>query len=428
MSFPDAPMRIGQLRDLYPEKFPGEEEVFRRIRRGDRIFVGTGCAEPRHLVNAFMEYARANPKAFFDAELSHVLALGLTPHSFEAYRPNFRQDFFYIADSTRDAVNTGMADYTPVFLSQVPRLFRRRLVAVDVAFIQVSPPGANGEVSLGISVDVMPEAIRHCPLVIAQVHTNMPFVHGEGLVDPEDIDFFIHHDEPLLEYRLPEPDETTLRIGAHAAKIIPDGSTLHVGYGRVPDGILACLGTKRHLGVHTELLSAGIMDLMRRGVADNSCKTLDRGKTVACMCLGTAEVYRSLHDNPSISFMPAEYTNNPLVIARQDNMVAIESALQIDLTGQATAESIGSDFQSGIGGRADFLRTVASSPTGKAILALPSTARSGSVSRIVPFLPQGAGVTCTRGAIHYWYQYGICYLHGKKVRERAMSLIAIAHP
>jgi acyl-CoA hydrolase/GNAT superfamily N-acetyltransferase len=429
MPFADADRRIENLKGLYPEKFLKDEDVFRHIRRGDRIFVGTGCGEPQHLIRAFMKYAWSNPRAIFDAELSHLLTLGLAPYSFERFRPNFRQNFFFIADTTREAINQGQADYSPVFLSQIPRLFRRRLITIDVAFIQVSPPGDNGSLSLGVSVDIIKEAIRHCPLVIAQVNAFMPFVHGDSLVDAEDVDFFVHCDEPLLEYENPAVDESMQRIGMNVSKIIPDNATIQVGYGKIPNAILSSLGNKRHLGVHTELLGSGIIELMERGVIDNTKKSIDTGRTVASLCLGTNDIFSSIHDNPKVCFMPIDYTNNPHIIAQHDHMVAINSALEVDLTGQATAESIGEMFYSGIGGHADFMRTVAHSSTGKTILALQSTARNGTVSRIVPYLSPGAGVTLNRGDIHYVVtEYGICYLHGKNIRERAMSLIAIAHP
>lgn len=429
MPFADADQRIEQLKKLYPAKFLKEEEIFRLIHRGNRIFVGTGCGEPQHLIKSFMKYAWANPRAIFDSELSHLVTLGLTPYSFDTFRPNFRQNFFFISDSTRDAVNQGLADYTPVFISQIPRLFRRRLIIIDVAFIQVSPPGDNGCLSLGISVDIVKEAIRHCPLVIAQVNANMPFVFGDNLVDPEDVDFFVHCDEPLLEYKAPPADEAIQKIGMHVSKIIPDGSTIQVGYGRIPNAILSSLGKKKHLGVHTELLTSGIIELMEQGVVDNSRKTIDTGKTVASLCLGTSDVYSYLHNNPNVAFKPIDYTNDPNVITQHENMVAINSTLEIDLTGQASAESIGEAFYSGIGGHADFMRTVAGSPTGKTILTLQSTAKNGTVSPIVPFISPGAGVTLNRGDIHYVVtEFGIAYLHGKNIRERAMSLISIAHP
>lgn len=429
MPFTDAHQRIEQLKTLYPAKFQPEEEIFRRIHRGDRIFVGTGCGEPQHLAKAFMKYGWAHQRAVFDSEISHLLSLGLTPYEYDTFSPHFRQNFFFISDTTREAINKGLADYTPVFLSQIPRLFRRRLIIIDVAFIQVSPPGDNGYLSLGVSVDIIKEAIRHCPLIIAQVNAGVPFVGGDNLVDPEDVDFFVHHDEPLLEYKEPLADEAMQMIGQHVSKIIPDGSTIQVGYGIIPNAILSSLGKKKHLGIHSELLSKGIIDLMKQGVVDNSRKTIDTGKTVASLCLGTEEVFSYIHDNPNVAFMPIDYTNNPQVIMQHENMVAINSALQVDLTGQASAESIGETFYSGIGGHTDFMRTVAGSPTGKTILAMQSTAKNGTVSRIVPFLSEGAGVTLNRGDIHYVVtEYGICYLHGKNIRERAMSLISIAHP
>lgn len=429
MPFTDAQQRIEQLKKLYPAKFQDEKEIFRHIHRGDRIFVGTGCGEPQHLIKAFMKYGWDNPRAVFDSEILHLLSFGLTPFSYETFSPHFRQNFFFISDTIRDAINKGLADYTPVFLSQIPRLFRRRLIIIDVAFIQVSPPGDNGYLSLGISVDILKEAIRHCPLVVAQVNANMPFVGGDSLVDPEKVDFFIHCDEPLLEYEEPPADETIRKIGMHVSKIIPDGSTIQVGYGIIPNAILSSLGKKRHLGIHTELLSSGIVELMEQGVVDNSRKTIDTGRTVASLCLGTKEIYSYIHNNPNVAFMPIDYTNNPHVIAQHDNMVAINSALEVDLTGQASAESIGETFYSGIGGHTDFMRTVAGSPTGKTILAIQSTAKNGMVSRIVPFFSPGAGATLNRGDIHYVVtEFGICYLHGKNIRERAMSLISIAHP
>ncbi|HPS93503.1 MAG TPA: GNAT family N-acetyltransferase [Deltaproteobacteria bacterium] len=429
MPFADASRRIEQLKTLYPEKFLKDEETFFRIKRGDRIFIGTGCGEPQYLVGAFMAYARDNPRAVFDAEISQLLSFGLASHNSLTNRPDSRQNFFFIGDSNRDAINQGLADYTPVFLSQIPRLMRRGLIPLDVAFIQTSPPDDRGRLSLGVSVDITKEALRSCPLVIAQVNAHMPYVHGDNLVEPDQVSFFIHHDEALLEYVRKTPDEAVRKIGGYVARIIPDNSTIQVGYGSIPNAVLTQLGAKRHLGIHSEVLTTGIVELMKQGVVDNTRKGIDIGRTVASLCLGTHETCRYIHDNPSIALMPIDYTNNPQVIAQQTGMVAINSALEVDLTGQATAESIGQVFYSGIGGLSDFMRGVATLPDGKTILALPSTARNGTVSRIVPFLSQGAGVTLNRGDIHYVVtEYGICYLHGKNIRERAMSLISIAHP
>ena len=429
MPVEDCRERIARMQAQYPHKFAPEEEIFRRIRRGDTIFIGTACAEPQYLVQALINYVEANPAAFFDAEIFHVWTLGVAPYTDEKFRHHFRYNSFFIGDSTREAVNRGAADYTPIFLSQVPDLFYRRMVPVDVALIQVSPPDEHGYMSLGISVDITKAAVENARTVIAQVNTRMPRTHGDGFVHIEDVDFVVPHDEPLLEFRAEPDDEVARRIGQYVSRLVQDGDTIEVGYGSIPNAILANLSDKRHLGVHTELLSDGIVDLMKKGVIDNSRKTHNRGRTVATNCMGTRQTYEFLHDNPTVQFRTVDYTNNPLVIARHERMVAINSALEIDLTGQATAESIGRQFYSGIGGQADFMRGATLSHRGKTILALPSTARNDTVSRIVPFLGEGAGVTLNRGDIQYVVtEYGIAYLHGKNIRERAMALIAIAHP
>jgi RimJ/RimL family protein N-acetyltransferase/acyl CoA:acetate/3-ketoacid CoA transferase beta subunit len=257
----------------------------------------------------------------------------------------------------------------------------------------------------------------------------MPRVHGDGFINIEDVDFIIEHDEPLLEYEANVADEIAQQIGKYVARIIEDGDTVQVGYGSIPNAILSSLSGKKHLGIHTELLTDGIIDLIKRGVIDNTQKTINRGKTVATFCMGKKATYEYIHDNPEIEFKTIDYTNNPLIIAQHDNMAAINSALEIDLTGQATAESIGKTFYSGIGGQADFMRGAVLSRGGKTILTVQSTAEDGKISRIVPFLKERAGVTLNRGDIHYLVtEHGIAYLHGKNVRERAMELISVAHP
>jgi len=295
--------------------------------------------------------------------------------------------------------------------------------------IQTSPPDAHGYMSLGISVDITKAAVENASTVIAQINSNMPRVHGDTFIHIDDVDFVIPHDEPILEYETEVPDEIAHQIGKYAARIIEDGDTIQVGYGSIPNAILSNLNTKKHLGVHTELLSDAIVELMKNGVIDNTKKSIDRGKTVATFCMGKKETYEYIHDNPGIEFRTIEYTNKPMVIAQHNNIVAINSALEVDLTGQATAESIGKISYSGIGGQADFMRGAVLTPNGKTILTIQSTAKDGTVSRIVPFLKEGAGVTLNRGDIHYVItEYGIAYLHGKNIRERAMQLISIAHP
>jgi len=420
---------LDEIRKRYPEKAVSEDKIFTNIHRGDRIFIGTGCGEPQYLVHALIEYTRSHPKAFSDAEIFHVWTLGVAPYTDEKLKHNFRHNSFFIGNNTRDAINKGVADYTPVFLCQVPDLINRKLVPVDVAMIQTSPPDDHGYLSLGISVDITKAAVENASTVIAQINSNMPRVHGDTFIHIDDVDFVIPHDEPILEYRTEVPDEIAQRIGKYAARIIKDGDTIQVGYGSIPNAILSNLSAKKHLGVHTELLSDAIVELMKNGVIDNTKKSIDRGKTVATFCMGKKETYEYIHDNPGIAFRTIEYTNNPLVIAQHNNIVAINSALEVDLTGQATAESIGKIFYSGIGGQADFMRGAVLSPNGKTILTIQSTAKDGTVSRIVPFLKEGAGVTLNRGDIHYVItEYGIAYLHGKNIRERAMQLISIAHP
>ena len=420
---------LEEFRKIYPEKFATEDQIFSHIHAGDSIFIGTGCGEPQYLVSALVSYVQSHPKAFFDAEVIHVWTLGVAPYTDERLKDNFRLDSFFVGDSTRNSVNRGAADYTPVFLSSVPELFRSEMIPVDVALIQTSLPDRHGYLSLGISVDVVESAVGMADLVVAQVNSHMPRTQGDGFIDIKDIDYVIAHDEPLLEYSVKAPNDIVQSIGKYVARIIEDGSTIQVGYGLIPDAVVPNLGGKKDLGVHTELLSDGLVNLMKNGVVTNRNKAHNPGKTVASFCMGSRETYEFLDDNPAVEFKRIDYTNNPLVIARNRLMTAINSAMEIDLTGQATAESLGGTFYSGIGGQADFMRGAVLAPGGKTILALPSTALNGSVSRIVPVLSEGAGVTLTRGDVRYVVtEYGIAYLHGKNIRERAMDLIAIAHP
>ncbi|MBN1613206.1 MAG: GNAT family N-acetyltransferase [Deltaproteobacteria bacterium] len=413
----------------YPEKFADIDEVFSHIRRGDHIFVASGCGEPQYLIQAMMTFVETHPKAFFDAEIIQVYSFGIAPYTDTKFKSNFRHNSFFIGDNTRKSVNEGMSDYTPISLSDVPALINGGVVHLDVALVQTSPPDSHGFLNLGLSVDMVKPVTEKAHLVIAQVNRQMPRIHGDGFIHIKDVNFIVPHDEPLLEVHGEAPSETSQSIGNYVARLIQDGDTIQVGYGSLPNAIMANLYGKKHLGVHTELLSDGLVSLIKAGAIDNSRKTLDRGKAVAAFSMGTRETYDFLHDNPSIMFRTIDYTNNPLVIARHENMVAINSALEIDLTGQATSESLGSEFYSGIGGHQDFMRGALMARNGKTILTLKSTAHNGEVSRIVPALSESAGITLNRGDTRYVVtEYGIAYLHGKNVRERAMSLISIAHP
>ena len=418
------------IREAHPEKFVTPERAFAAtIHRGDRIFVGTACGKPQYLVNELVRYVEANPKAVSDTEVLHVWSLGLAPYLREEFQRNFRHSTFFISGMTRDAVNQGLADYTPIFLSQVPDLLYRGILPIDVALVQTSPPDRHGFMSLGISVDIVRAAVDRAKHVVCQVNAGMPRTHGNSFLHVKDVDFLIPHDEPLLEYEIEVPDEIAHQIGRYVARLVEDGATIQVGYGRIPNAILANLRGKKHLGVHTELLSDGIVELMKEGVIDNTEKPIIRNKTVAAFCMGKRSTYEFLSDNPAIEFRPVEYTNSPSTIAQIRKMTAINTSLEIDLTGQATAESLGKLFYSGIGGQADFMRGAILAPEGKSILVLESTAKDGEVSRIVPALSEGAGVTLTRGDVHYVVtEYGIAYLHGKNTRERAMELISVAHP
>jgi acyl-CoA hydrolase/GNAT superfamily N-acetyltransferase len=417
------------LRAKHPEKFTTLEKAFSHIRRGGRIFVSTACAVPRFLVRSLVEYAGANPGFLPEDEIIRAYTLGVSPYVDEGLKHNFRYNSFFIGHSLREAVNSGEADYTPVFFSGVPKLFRQRIIEIDVALIQTSLPDPSGMLSLGVSIDVVKAAVENATIVIAQVNSFMPRVHGDTFISVDEVDFIFHHDEPLLEYQSGEPDEVSGRIGRHVARIVRDGDTIQVGYGSLPNAIMANLHKKKNLGIHTELLSDGLVELIKSGAINNSRKTMDRGKTVATFCMGKKSTYDFLHDNPSISFHTVDYTNNPLIIAGLKNIAAINSVLQLDLSGQASAESLGPYNYSGIGGQADFMRGAMLAPGGKSILMLKSTARNGTASRIVPAVDAGAGITLNRGDIHYIVtEYGIAYINGKNLRERALSIIAIAHP
>ncbi len=418
-----------ELLAKYPEKFVEPARAFGNIRRGARIFMGTGCGQPRMLLSSLLEYSENNPKTIFDTELYTLLIFGMEEHHYGEFESIFRHHCFSIRDSNRQSVNRGTGDYNPAFLSSIPRLVRKRLLPIDVALIQVTPPDEKGMTSLGISVDITGLAVKTAPLVIAQVNPRMPRTGGDSLVHMDDINYAVFHDEPLFEYRGKPAGPEAEAIGQYVAGLIEDGSTIQVGLGDLAQSVIPHLKEKKHLGIHTELLSDAIVELIRCGAVDNSCKTLDSGKTVATFCMGKKDTYDFIDGNPHIEMRKLEYTNNPVVIALHEKMVAIHGVLSVDLTGQATAESIGTTFYGGLGGTADFVRGALLSQEGKSILVLPSTARHGAVSRIVPFLSAGEGVTVNRGDVHYVVtEHGVANLMGKNVRQRAIELVRIAHP
>lgn len=400
-------------------------KAVQQIRPGQRIFVGTGCGQPQELVKALT----ARAKDLSDTEIVHLLTIGDAPYAEKELADSFRTNTFFVAENVRNIIQEGLGDYTPIFLSDIPRLFSSGQHPLDAALIQVSPPDDRGMCSLGVSVDIVKSATENARIVIAEVNPNMPRTHGNSSIHVHDIDVLVPTDTPILEVAPPECDETTRKIGEYVAALIEDGSTIEFGIGQIPHAVMEFLTHKKDLGIHTEMFTDSIIDLIESGAVTGARKSMDRGKVVATFAMGTKRLYDYIDDNPLFSFHPTEHVNNPFVISQQTKQVAINVALEVDLTGQVCADSLGTKFYSGIGGQVDFNRGAALSQGGKAIIALPSTARNGEISRIVARLDDGAGVVTTRGDVHYVVtEYGVAYLHGKSVQERTMALIAIAHP
>lgn len=411
--------------EKYKEFVATPEKAVSRIGPGQRVFIGTGCAQPDEVVKALTE--RSGFLA--DTEIVHLLTLGEAPYASKKLANYFRVNSFFISDNVREIIQEGLGDYTPIFLSDIPEIFKSGRLPLDVALIQVTPPDKRGMCSLGVSVDIVKTAAENAALVIAQVNPQMPRTHGDSLISVLDIDVLVPVNEPILEFHQAHTDDVTCKIAEYIAALVDDGSTIELGIGRIPHAVTGFLKGKKDLGIHTEMFTDAIIDLVESGVITGNRKTLDRGKIVASFCLGTQRLYEYVHDNPVFSFRPTEYVNDPFIIAQQHKMVAINVALEVDLTGQVCADSLGTKFFSGIGGQVDFNRGAARSPGGKPIIALPSTAEDGSISRIVAQLSPGAGVVTTRGDVRYVVtEYGVAYLHGRSVQERALALISIAHP
>ncbi|MBF0454095.1 MAG: GNAT family N-acetyltransferase [Magnetococcales bacterium] len=395
------------------------------VKSGARVFLGSNAACPHALVALLLKQSNR----FRDVELVHILTLGESPWTDEKYRHAFKVNSLFLGAGSREAVASGIADYTPCFLSEIPSLFTEGVLPLDVALIQVSPPDKQGFCSLGVSVDIVAAACRSARYVIAQINPSMPRTFGRGFIPFNSIDAYIEVDEPLIELPPKPQDDITLRIGRNVSMLIEDGSTLQMGIGRIPDAVLQSLQDHRRLGIHTEMFSDGLIDLMEKGVVDNSRKSLHPGKTITSFCMGTKKLYSFVHENPHVEFHPSEYTNNPSIIAQNDRMIAINSAIEVDLSGQVVADSVGSRLYSGIGGQVDFIRGASQSRNGRPIIALPATAKGGTVSRIVPSISQGSGVVTSRGDVHYVVtEFGIATLRGKSIRERALELIQVAHP
>ena len=410
---------------IYRDRTVSAADAARNVRSGQRILVGSGCAAPQQLLEALV----ARSDELSDVELVHLMTMGLARYVDEKHGGHFRHNAFFIGANTRDAVRAGDADYTPVFLSEIPELFYSHRLRLDVAMVMVSPPDQFGYVSLGIHPDIVMAGVQTAATTIAQVNRFMPRVHGDTFVHVSDIDWFVEHDTPLAALDERPIDATSEAIARHIARLVENGATLQLGIGTIPNAVLTLLREHSDLGIHSEMISNGVMELVKIGVISGRRKTLLPGKVVASFAMGSPALYEFLDDNPAFEFRQTGFVNSPSVIARNDHMTSINSALQVDVTGQVCADSIGRTFYSGIGGQVDFIRGAAMSKRGKPIIALPSTAKNGTISRIVSELDPGAGVVTSRGDVHYVVtEYGMAYLHGKTIRERAMALIEIAHP
>ncbi len=395
------------------------------LKSGDRIFVGSSAAVPQALVSHLIE----NSRNLHDIEVVHALTMGENAWAKREHCDLFKVNALFIGPGIREAVAAGYADYTPCFMSEIPGLFQDQVLPLDAALIMVSPPDKYGFCSLGISVDVVSAAWRSARRVVAQINPSMPSTCGHSYIHLSEIDAWIEEDQPLFELPTRKMDQVTEQIAQYTSMLIEDGSTLHLGIGRIPDTVLHYLGNHKDLGIHSEMISDGIVDLMMKGVINNRKKTFHKGKAITTFCMGSRRLYDFVDGNPHVEFFPSEHVNAPVNIARNDNMVSINGAIEVDLTGQVVADSVGYRFYSGIGGQVDFIRGAAMSKGGKPIIALPSTACNGTVSRIVPYITEGGGVVTSRGDVHYVVtEFGIATLRGKSIRERALELIQVAHP
>ena len=417
-------MPVAHWHYLYAERLCSAEKAMRSVHSGNRVFLTGNCSVPKTLLAALIERARS----LHDVEISQVLTIGNLGCVTPEMEGHLRVNSMFVSEDVRDAVNSGRADFTPVFLSEIPKLYRTRL-PLDVALVHVSPPDEHGFCSFGIEVGVTKTAAEVAKIVIAEVNPKMPRTLGDSFIHVSKLTHIVEVDYDLPDIRMGEPNDVQTAIARHIAALIEDGSTLQTGIGGIPDAVLGFLEDKRNLGVHTELFSDGIISLVEQGVVNNEAKSLHPGKIIAGFVLGTRRLYDFIHDNPIIELHPTEYVNDPFRIAQNDRMVSINSAIEVDLTGQVCADSLGHVFYSGVGGQLDFIRGAARSKGGKPIIALPATARGDTLSRIVPELKAGAGVVTTRNDVHYVVtEYGVADLYGRTIAQRVRALIEIAHP
>lgn len=395
------------------------------VTSGDNVFVSGNAASPIE----FMKSLAKRKDVLNGVSIYHLLLLGEDPIADDSFKGHIQHSAFFVGQAERAAVMKGQADYIPIFLSEIPSVITSGAIPMDVVFVMVSPPDDYGFMSLGVECAASKAAVEYGKKVIVQVNENMPRTHGDTFIHVSDVDFIVELAQPLIELEIPEFTDVERRIAQYIAPLIEDGSTMQLGIGGIPNAVLSELTGKRDLGIHTEMVSDGVLHAIEKGIVTNAAKTLHPKKAIATFTLGSKRLYEFVNDNPMFEFLPSDYTNNPFIIARNDKMVSINSAIEIDITGQVCADSMGPLIFSGFGGQLDFVRGSSASKGGKAIIALPSTAKDGTLSRIVPVLKSGAGVVTTRGDVRYIVtEFGVASLFGKNLRQRAEALINIAHP
>ena len=407
---------------LYKERTMTAEEAVTHIKSGDRVVIQHAVAEPSYILDAMV----ANAEAYENVEIVHMVAMGKAAYAQPGMEKHFRHNALFLGGSTRACIAEGRGDFTPCFFFEVPRLWETAL-PVDVALVTVTPPDENGMCSLGVAVDYTMSAAKNARKIIAQVNNCMPRTNGDSCLSVEEIDCFVHHDAPIIPLAPPKIGPVEEAIGKHCASLIQDGDTLQLGIGAIPDAVLLFLKEKRDLGIHSEMFSDGVVELMEAGVITNAKKTLHPGKCVATFLMGTQRLYDFANNNPNVELYPVDYVNHPAVIAQNDNLVSINSCVQVDLMGQVASESIGARQISGVGGQVDFVRGASLSRGGRSIIAMPSSTKG--ISKIVPLLDEGAAVTTSRCDVDYIVtEYGVAHLKGHSLKERARALIRIAHP
>jgi acyl-CoA hydrolase len=409
----------------YKLKLKTPDEALRCVQSGMRVYIQPGCAEPETLVEALM---RRGPFVE-DVEIVHMMTMGAAPYVAPEMAGHFRHNAMFIGGNVREAINEGRADYTPIYLSEIEGLFESGAMPIDVALLELSPPDSHGFCSFGVGVDTSLTAAKCARFVVAQINDQMPRTYGDSFIHVTELDAVVHSSRPLCPMKQPLITDLHKAIAHNVAGLIDDGAVIQTGIGGIPDAVLPFLMDRKDLAVHSELVSDGVIPLIEAGVITGARKSFRPRKIILGFAIGSKKLFDFVDNNPIFEFHPTAYTNDPLLIARNDNMVAINSALQVDLTGQVCSDSIGNQFYSGIGGQVDFLRGSSRAKGGKPVIAIPSTAKDGAISRIVPMLSPGAGVVTSRGLIRYVVtEHGVAYLHGKTIRERAQALINIAHP